>query len=242
MTKQGSEYIPVNSYTDAGGNHYKRSSDGTFVPVKDPAQPLPGVTITDPVGNNPIDQAREDFNKYYNDLYSREQGTLGKDILDNNTSLYEKEAANAAVIAQTSMQAQAMQQAQAVKQVTDSLRAERSAQLRAGMSEAQLADREIQMLMGSVNQINQQAQLSSQEATTAKLAQNTAREQAFNDYITQTTALGQNAAANYASKASDVISQAKSLFDLMKSNGKPITMEEAIVRSSGYDPKAANKG
>jgi len=138
---------------------------------------------------------RSYFNRYYDDVMTTEEGTLGKRILDNNISLYEKEADNAQVLADTSLQSQAMQQAQSIKQVTDSLRSERSAQLRAGMSEAQLADRELQMLMGSVNQMSAQAQMASQDAMAAQLAKSTARENAFNDYITQATALGQNATA-----------------------------------------------
>ena len=191
---------------------------------------------------DPLDIAREKhFNPYYNDLYSGKEGTLGYSILDNQTSLFQKEAENARILADSSLQAQAMQQAQTIKQVTDSIRAERTAQLRAGMSESQLADRELQMLMGSVNQMNQQAQLANQDAMAARLAQNTAREQAFNEYIAQTTALGQNAAANYATRASDVMSLANSIYEQERALGNPITWEEARIRASGYDPKKSGE-
>lgn len=191
---------------------------------------------------DPLDIAKENhFNTYYNDLYSGKEGTLGYRILDNQTSLFQKEAENAGILADSSLQAQAMQQAQTIKQVTDSIRAERNAQLRAGMSESQLADRELQMLMGSVNQMNQQAQLANQDAMAARLAQNTAREQAFNEYITQTTALGQNAAANYAARASDVMALANSIYEQERALGNPITWEEARIRASGYDPKKSGE-
>src|SRR5690606_11401456 len=98
-----------------------------------------GVTALPEEPISPLDDA---FNQYYNDLYSQEEGTLGKQILNNNISLYEKEAGNAAILAETSKQSQALAQSQAVKQVTDAVRSERMAQLRAGMSESQLADRE----------------------------------------------------------------------------------------------------
>lgn len=171
------------------------------------------------------------FNQYYKDIFSQEEGTTGRRILDNNVSLYQKEAKNAEILANTGLQAQAMTQAQAVKQVTDSVRSERMAQLRAGMSEAQLADRELQMLMGSVNQMSQQAQISSQEATAAQLASSTARENAFNDYITQATALGQNAAANYASEVGDAYALAAKIKRDADASGQAITWEEAQRRA-----------
>ena len=179
------------------------------------------------------------YNQYYKDLYSQKEGTLGKQVLDNNISLYEKEANNAEVLANTGLQAQAMTQAQAVKQATDAVRSERMAQLRAGMSESQLADRELQMLMGSVNQMSQQAQIASQEATAAQLASNTARENAFNDYITQTTALGQNAAANYASEVGDSYALAAKIKRDADATGQAITWEEALRRATGT-PKATD--
>ena len=178
----------------------------------------------------PIDTA---FNQYYNELFSQRNGTLGKQILDNNINLYEQEAQNARTLANTSMQAQAMTQAQGVKQVTDSIRAERMAQLRAGMSESQLADRELQMLMGSVNQFGAQAQMANQEATAANLASTTAREQAFNDYIAQATALGQNAAANYASQAGDLVAAAQAYQQRAAAEGKVISITDALNFVSG---------
>lgn len=204
----------INSET---GEVVKPSTDGT----------VPGT---------PLDSA---YNQYYNDLFSQEEGTTGRRILDNNVSLYQKEAQNAQVLANTGLQAQAMTQAQAVKQATDAVRSERMAQLRAGMSESQLADRELQMLMGSVNQMSQQAQIASQEATAAQLASNTARENAFNDYITQATALGQNAAANYASEVGDAYALAAKIKRDADASGQAITWEEAQRRATGA-PKETN--
>lgn len=137
------------------------------------------------------------------------------------------------------MQSQAIQQAQAVKQVTDSVRSERAAQLRAGMSESQLADRELQMLMGSVNQMSDQAQMASQEATAAQLGQSTARENAFNQYIEQTTTLGQNASANYASHVGDANAQAEELRRKMAAIGIQMTPEQAFLITIGNTPKSA---
>ena len=197
----------VTSYTDKNGKLVTGvvGADGTISRWTDDSGKdviIPAVTSS----GTPVQTA---YNMYYNDLYSREKGTLGRDILDNNISLYEKEAQNAGILADTSVQSQAMAQAQGIKQVTDALRSERMAQLRAGMSESQLADRELSMLMSSVNQFSGQAQAANQDALTAQLGASTARENAFNDYIAQTTALGQNASANYASQVGDLIKQAQ---------------------------------
>lgn len=178
--------------------------------------------------------ARENlFNQYYNNLNHKNEGSLGSDILKNNEALYEKEANNAAIIANTSVQSQAMGQAQNIKAVTDALRSERLAQLRAGMSEAQLADRELQMLMSGSEQLNTQGVMARQEALTARLAGTTAREVAFNDYIAQRTALGQNAAANYASQAGDLFAQAQIYMNEQHTLGNNISLDQAMKTMQG---------
>lgn len=234
MGTENVDYGDLTGFTDMQGNPIQFANDRNDI-----VNPDTGAVITPPEPPSPdaVGNAKEDyFNRYYEDLYSRKEGTLGKAILDNNISLFEKEAQNAAVLADTSMQAQAIQQAQAVKQVTDSVRSERAAQLRAGMSESQLADRELQMLMGSVNQMSEQAQMASQEATAAQLGQSTARENAFNQYIEQTTTLGQNAAAQYASHVGDANAQAEELRRKMAAVGINITPEQAFLITIGQTP------
>lgn len=241
----------VNAGGQANGSAWKNISDdleNIIIPAwtkeealnTDITQNLPQegkATKTEPVEpqyTNPREDAyRSYFNRYYDDVMTTEEGTLGKQILDNNVSLYTKEADNAAILANTGLQAQAMTQAQAVKQATDAVRSERMAQLRAGMSESQLADRELQMLMGSVNQMSQQAQMASQEATAAQLASNTARENAFNDYIAQATQLGQNAAANYASEVGDAYALAAKYMREAAANGQNITWDQAYQKATG---------
>lgn len=181
-------------------------------------------------GTNPYVQAyqggrtditEDAFNKYYADVMRPQlEGTFGKQVLDNNYSLFTKEAQNAAMLAESSLQAQALAQAQTTKQVVDSLRQERFAQLRAGMNESQLADRELQMLLGTTQQLTAQNQQARQDALAASLGQSTAYEQAFNQYVEQATALGQNATANYASAVADPIDQAYMLKLLTERLGK----------------------
>lgn len=159
------------------------------------------------------------FNAYYNDIMAYDQeGTLGNKMLENQVSLKTGEANNAAMLAEANLQSQALGQAQSVRDVVNSLKSERMSQLRAGMNQAQLADRELQMLVGSAGQLAQQNQMARQDAVAADLGQNTAYETAFNDYITQAQALGQNAAANYAALVGDSVSQAKLLEEAKKKN------------------------
>ena len=132
------------------------------------------------------------FNAYYNDIMAYDQeGTLGNKMLENQVSLKTGEANNAAMLAEANLQSQALGQAQSVRDVVNSLKSERMSQLRAGMNQAQLADRELQMLVGTSGQLAQQNQMARQDAVAADLGQNTAYETAFNDYITQAQALGQ---------------------------------------------------
>ena len=234
MGTENVDYGDLTGYTDMQGNPIQFANDRN-----DMVNPDTGAVITPPEPSpDAVENAKEDYinNRYYEDLYSGKEGTLGKAILDNNISLFEKEAQNAATLADTSMQSQAIQQAQAVKQVTDSVRSERAAQLRAGMSESQLADRELQMLMGSVNQMSDQAQMASQEATAAQLGKSTARENAFNQYIEQTTTLGQNASANYASHVGDANAQAEELRRKMAAIGINLTPEQSILIITGQTP------
>ena len=230
VNAEGSPVTDLEDITSVGGDPL--IFDPESGELVDPTTNEP-VRFTPPQQSSPIDTA---FNASYNDIFSLRKGTLGKGILDNNISLYEKQASNAGILADSSIQAQAMSQAQGIKQITDSLRQERMAQLRAGMSESQLADRELQMLMGSVGQFNAQAQMANQEATAARLGATTAREEAFNDYITQGTALGQNAAAFYASSTGNIMAQAeKYRADQKRLFGIDIPLSDAINIVSGQN-------
>lgn len=224
---------------DNGSFIYRTTPEGKPVPgeIDDDGKPVIKGSENDknPSANeSPLDSA---YNQYYNDIFSRNEGTIGKDILDNNVSLFTKEAQNAQYMADSLAQNQAIAQAQGIKQVTDSIKNERMAQLRSGMSESQLADRELQMLMGSVNNFSGQAAAASQERLAAGLGATTAREQAFNQYIDQATALGQNASANYASEVGDLYYKAYQYQRNQQAAGKIVSMDDAIKLMSGQSDK-----
>lgn len=142
---------------------------------------------------------REDaFNAYYNDLYSLKDGTSGQAMLGRLEDVYQNQATGALQLADANYQTQALQQAQTVKAITDQVRAERMNRLRAGMNESQIANQDMQMMMANVNAVNQNAQLMNQGRLTAQIGMNQAQDQAYTDYLAQSTARGQVATGMYA--------------------------------------------
>jgi myosin heavy subunit len=138
------------------------------------------------------------FNDYYKDLYSLEPGTGGRAMYDELSDIYLRQAEATKAMADVQFQQQAMQQAQTIKAITDQVRAERMARLRAGMSEFQIANQDMQMMMANVNALNQNAQMMNQQRLEAQLNANLARDQAYLSYLEQSNVRGQAAAAMYA--------------------------------------------
>jgi hypothetical protein len=147
------------------------------------------------------------FNEYYRDLYSLEPGTGGAEMLQRLEQSYQNQAQQQALLADVGFQQAAMQQAQTVKQITDQVRAERMARLRAGMSESQIANQDMQMLLTNVNTLNQNAQMLNEQRLQAQAGINTAQDQAYQDFLAQSAQRGQVASAMAASDAGDVYQQ-----------------------------------
>ena len=154
-----------------------------------------GVQIS---ASNLIDPKTSAFNDYYNDLYSLKEGTGGANLRDNLGRVYENQAQSALSLADANYQSEAFRQAQTVKQITDQVRAERMSRLRAGMSESQIANQDMQMLMANVNSLNENATMLGQQRLEARVGKNTAQDEAYLAYLDQVNARGQNAAAFYA--------------------------------------------
>ena len=167
---------------------------------------LPGIPNND---DEEIDPQEAAFNDYYRDLYSLEEGTMGRQTLDRMEGAYANAADQQVALADAQYQQQALQQASTVKAIADQVRAERMARLRSGMSEAQIANQDMQMMMANVNALNQNAQLMNQGRLEGQLAQRTARDDAYMEWMNQMNARGQNAAAMAASDASDSVQTAK---------------------------------
>jgi len=147
------------------------------------------------------------FNQYYQDVYSLKPGTGGAEMLGRLEQSYANQAQQAATMADVGFQQAAMQQASTVKQITDQVRSERLARLRAGMSESQIANQDMQMLMTNVNTLNQNAQMLNQARLEAQIGANTSQDQAYADFLNQANARGQIGSAMAASDAGDPYQQ-----------------------------------
>jgi hypothetical protein len=147
------------------------------------------------------------FNEYYRDLYSMEPGTGGAEMLGRLEQSYANQAQQAATMADVGFQQAALQQASTVKAITDQVRSERMARLRAGMSESQIANQDMQMLMANVNTLNQNAAMLNDQRLQAQIGMNTAQDQAYMDFLNQANARGQIATGMAASDAGDAYQQ-----------------------------------
>jgi len=145
-----------------------------------------------------IDPQEAAKNAYYNDLYSLKPGTEGKLMLDTLEQSYKKQANNDKILAEVAYQRGALNQAKTVKQIADQVRAERMARLRSGMSEAQLANQDMQLLIANMNSLNENTAALNEARLGAGLNENMAKDQAYLAYLDQANARGQNAAAMYA--------------------------------------------
>jgi len=153
------------------------------------------------------DRKVDAFNQYYQDLYSLAPGTAGAEMLSRLEQGAMNQAQQQATMADVGFQQAALQQAQTVKQITDQVRSERMARLRAGMSESQIANQDMQMLMANVNTLNQNAQMLNQQRLEAQMGMNLAQDQAYQDYLAQSAQRGQVASAMAASDAGDAYQQ-----------------------------------
>lgn len=167
-------------------------------------KPEGAVDLTDPItgSENPRDVA---LNTYYKDLYNPDiQGTGGYDLNKNLEGVFQRESDLAASMADVQFKDSVMNQAAVVKQITDQVRGERMARLKAGMSEAQIANQDMQMMMANVNTLNQNNAMLAGNRAMARAGQMTAKDQAYMAYLDQANARGQNAAAFSAADAGNL--------------------------------------
>ena len=172
------------------------------------------------------------LDRYFDEWYNTENpDTTGANVLQNLEGVYENQAANEGMLADAVFQQQALQQAQVVKNITDQVRNERMARLRAGLSEAQIANQDMQMMMANVNALNKQAGTLGQQRLQAQVNKNTAKDQAYLAYLEQAQIGSQTGAAYSAANASDPYIRA---IDYMKKN-PGITYEDAYKVVSGQN-------
>ncbi len=201
--------------------------------------------LTPPGSNEPgsvnVDEAQLGaFNQYYQDVYSLDPGTSGAQMLSRLEQSYANQAQQAATMADVGFQQAALQQANTVKQITDQVRSERMARLRAGMSESQIANQDMQMLMTNVNTLNQNAQMLNDQRLQAQIGINTAQDQAYTDFLTQANQRGQVASAMAASDAGDAyqqtIRQMTTLYGNNPANWTANQWRQVSRDVTGFDP------
>ena len=176
-------------------------------------------------------------------MYSLKKGTGGADLRDNLGRVYENQAQGALSLADANYQSEAFRQAQTVKQITDQVRSERMSRLRAGMSESQIANQDMQMLMSNVNALNENATMLGQQRLEARVGKNTAQDEAYLAYLDQANARGQNAAAFYAADSGNAYwttiqnMRAKYGTDASKWTAEAYTEEQRLTTGQPPVPK-----
>lgn len=187
-------------------------------------------TIQEEIEANKTEQekAYEQFNDYYTDTYSLNDGTTGKKIYDNLLAAEQQNAISNMQLADAQQQYDAMRQAETVKAITDQVRAERMEKLRAGMSEAQIANTEMQTLMNNVNTLNQQASQYNLARLQAQQQYDNAQHTAYQQWLTNANTMAQSGAAYAASDAGDINQQA---LRIMRQTG--LTYEQSVKLAQG---------
>ena len=163
----------------------------------------------------PKEEAMAEFesNPYYTDTWSLQPGTTGYSIYNNLANVERNAALSNMQLADAQYQNAAMQQAATVKSITDQVRSERMAKLRAGMNEAQIANQDMQMMMSNINSMNDQMNAMNYSNLQAQQQYNLAQDTAYQEYLTQAQAMNQSGAAYYAAQAGDATYAAKWLKD-----------------------------
>lgn len=170
-----------------------------------------GLTTEDLIEKNKADARAEAEDVYYRDMFSLDPNTTGADMLGRYTTAEQNAAMSNMQLAEAQYQQAAMQQAEVVKNITDQVKSERMARLRAGMSESQIANQDMQILLNNVNSLNQQMNTMNSNQLAAQQQYALAQDTAYQQYINSATNLGSVGAAYAAAGAGDAYYQANKL-------------------------------
>ena len=168
------------------------------------------------------------YNSYWNSLYSLEDDSLGKNILDNYAEIERNAAESNIQLAEAQYQQAALQQAEVVKSITDQVRAERMARLRSGMNEAQIANQDMEIMLNNMNNLNTQMNAMNQNRLAAQQQYNLAQDTAYQQYLDTVNTMSQSAAAMAASDAGNLHQMA-----LQYSQTTGVPYKQAIMVVSG---------
>lgn len=144
------------------------------------------------------------LNDYWRDVNDYNvEGTTGYNVLNRLEEGHRQQAETDQWLADAVYQQQALRQGAIVKQIADQVRNERMARLRAGMSETQIANQDMQMMMANVNAVNDQMNQYAIGSMQAQAKAKNAQALAYNDYLQWAAQAGQSAGAAYAAQVGD---------------------------------------
>lgn len=144
------------------------------------------------------------LNDYWRDVNDYNvEGTTGYNVLNRLEEGHRQQAETDQWLADAIYQQQALQQGAIVKQIADQVRNERMARLRAGMSETQIANQDMQMMMANINAVNDQMNQYAIGSMQAQAKAKNAQALAYNDYLQWAAQAGQSAGAAYAAQVGD---------------------------------------
>lgn len=152
------------------------------------------------------------LSEYYRQSYSLDPGTVSGDIYARLVEMERNAALDNMRLADAQTQQLAMSQAATVQALADEVRADRMDRLRAGLSEAQLANEEMSQMMANMNTLNQQTANANLARLQAQQQYDNAQDAAYTAWLEQAQALGQTGSAFYASSVGDIIAQALKLY------------------------------
>jgi hypothetical protein len=179
------------------------------------------------------------LNDYWRDVNDYNvEGTTGYNVLNRLEEGHRQQAETDQWLADAIYQQQALQQGAIVKQIADQVRNERMARLRAGMSETQIANQDMQMMMANINAVNDQMNQYAIGSMQAQAKAKNAQALAYNDYLQWAAQAGQSAGAAYAAQVGDADYATRAALDSIYGVGN---WGEVEYRKQ-YDTSTGQKG
>jgi hypothetical protein len=179
------------------------------------------------------------LNDYWRDVNDYNvEGTTGYNVLNRLEEGHRQQAETDQWLADAIYQQQALQQGAIVKRIADQVRNERMARLRAGMSETQIANQDMQMMMANINAVNDQMNQYAIGSMQAQAKAKNAQALAYNDYLQWAAQAGQSAGAAYAAQVGDADYATRAALDSIYGVGN---WGEVEYRKQ-YDTSTGQKG
>ena len=152
-----------------------------------------------------LDEARNiAYNSYWNNLFDRNrEGSLGQESYQQLLTAEQNAALGNIDLANAQAQQLGLAQAQTVKNITDQLKAERMSMLRAGMSESQIANQDMQQMIANTNALNEQIAASNMAALQGRQQYDNAQQTAYQNWLNAMNQTATNAAAMAAADTGD---------------------------------------